>query len=270
MLIGLVASLWLALIPTLHQGEIGHVSAKALLDRKEDMYYLYTAASNATWSDIPKWWVGPWNWPGVPYYRPITSTLLFIECRLFGDNFTAYNRVSWLFHGINAMLLYLSGRVALPRTQAGEVDFRFIAVRFFAGTDATFGFAVGRALGWFPAQNDTLSLLFSLLSLLLLDVYLTSKVEPEDELPDGVNPQPEWTADGAVHMNPSSRCPSDEFPALRTRGWRIRLLPVGILLSFFCSIGSKEMGYITMPIALLLMWHRGRLFRTRCREESIL
>jgi hypothetical protein len=158
--------------------------------------------------------------------------LYFLEYRLFGDDFGAYNRVSWVVHGINSALLYLFVVSLFRERKRERWILGFIAVRFFAGIDTTFSFGVARALTWFPAQNDSVSLLFSLLALLLLDLYLTAQAAKRSE---------------SGNASP----------------WRIRFMPAAILLSFFFSIGSKEMGYITMPVALLLMWHRGQLLIQR-------
>src|SRR5690242_13449576 len=38
-----------------------------------DVENLYEASQAASWSDVPRWWAGPWNYPGVGYYRPLTS-----------------------------------------------------------------------------------------------------------------------------------------------------------------------------------------------------
>src|SRR5689334_3997767 len=48
-----------------------------------DWQNLYEAAERATWADAPRWWVGPWNYPKVGYYRPLTSMLYLAEQRSF-------------------------------------------------------------------------------------------------------------------------------------------------------------------------------------------
>src|ERR1051325_9191554 len=66
------------------------------LSQKGDIRNLYFAAANAGWSDAPKWFAGPWNSPGIGYYRPLTSVLFLIEQHAFGRDFTRWNTVSWL------------------------------------------------------------------------------------------------------------------------------------------------------------------------------
>jgi hypothetical protein len=190
------------------------VNTQAMLDLHEDIYYLSEAASHSSWKDIPKWWMGPWIYPHVGYYRPLTSMLYFFEYRLFHDNFRDYNLVSWTLHGVNAGLLFL-----LTFSLANGSIYRknlsgFLSVIFFATPGTTLFFGTARALGWWPAQNDVMSLTFGILSLYLLDRYLQ-------------------------------------------RGGRVQI--AFALAAFIASVFSKEMGYVTTPLALGLIFYRKRI-----------
>jgi hypothetical protein len=188
-------------------------SIQGELAKKEDIHNLYFAAANSTWRDIPKWWVGSWIYPDVHYYRPLTSMLFFFEQRVFDKNFTAYNRVSWLLHGLNAWLLYALAFSLFDMHPRGRILLGLVAVYYFVTPSGSMFFGIDRALSWWPAQNDVLSLTFALLCLFLLDRHL-------------LRPRP--------------------------------LLALGALFSFAASVMSKEMGYITMPIAVALIWYRTR------------
>src|SRR5437016_4972791 len=48
-----------------------------------DAKNLYEAAAAATWADAPRWWVGRWNYPGMNFYRPLTSMLFLAEQKSF-------------------------------------------------------------------------------------------------------------------------------------------------------------------------------------------
>jgi hypothetical protein len=142
------------------------------LEQKEDIHNLYYAAANASWRDAPRWWVGSWIYPDVGYYRPLTSMLFLFEYRAFGDNFTAYNRISQILHLANVALLYLL-TVSLFRAHRRTRAFiGLVAAYYFTSTDSSMFFAVNRVIEWWPAQNDVMSLTFGLLSLLLLDLHL--------------------------------------------------------------------------------------------------
>ncbi|MGC8668781.1 MAG: hypothetical protein ACP5VE_11760 [Chthonomonadales bacterium] len=181
------------------------------LRRPEDIHNLYYAACAASWSDIPKWWTGSWIYPRVPYYRPITSMLFFMECRAFGTNFTAWDRVSLALHVINAFLVYILTVSLLNRHGLRRCLFGLVAVVFFATPANTMYFAVSRSLTWWPAQNDVLSLTFALLCLILLDAAL-------------LNRKP--------------------------------ILVAASVLALAASVGSKEMGYITIPMAMAVLLYR--------------
>jgi hypothetical protein len=142
------------------------------LKRKEDIHNLYYAAADSSWRDAPRWWVGPWIYPNVGFYRPLTSMLFLFEYQAFGSNFTAYNCVSLLLHLGNIALLYLLAVSLFRKHRQARVFVGMAAAYFFASSQNSMYFAVMRVLEWWPAQNDILSLNFALLFLLLLDQYL--------------------------------------------------------------------------------------------------
>ena len=190
------------------------VNTQAILQLHEDIYNLSDAASHASWKDIPKWWTGPWIYPHVGYYRPLTSMLYFFEYRLFQDNFRDYNIVTWVLHGVNAGLLFLLTVSLANGSRRRKILTGFLSVIFFASPGSTLFFSTARALSWWPAQNDVMSLTFAILSLCLLDRYLQD-------------------------------------------GGKVRLSLA--MIAFCASVFSKEMGYITTPLAMGLIFYRRRL-----------
>jgi hypothetical protein len=212
--VGLVLTLWTALAWTAPFVPVSRqwVEQK-LATPDEDIHNLYLAASRARWRDVPGWFTGTWIYSQVGYYRPLTSLLYFFEYRTFGKNFTAYNRISWLLHAANAALLFLLTVSLFRERPFARVFYGLIAVQFFSTNQSSVFNSVSFSLGWWPAQNDVMSLTFGLLSLLLLDRYLVGG----------------------------------------KKGWL-----VGALVAFACAIGSKEMGYAALPMAVALIAHRRR------------
>jgi len=210
---GLALTLWMAMAHQVHLLAMTPREVEAALAVKDDIPNLYHAAANASWSDIPKWWIGSWIYPEVGYYRPLTSMLYFFEQRAFDRNFSAYNAVTWLLHGLNAALLFLLTLSLFQHHPRARYLLALTAVYFFATPANSLYFGVTKALAWWPAQNDVMGLTFCLLSLLLLDRHLQ-------------RPRRRW--------------------------------PVGALLAFAASIGTKEMGFIILPIALAFIYCRKR------------
>lgn len=216
--LGLLVTVLLTYGVTYSNLRISPAGVQSELTKKEDIHNLYYAARQARWRDIPGWWVGSWIYPDVGYYRPLTSVLFFAEYRLFDRDFTAYNRVSAHLHTINICLLYLLTISLFRNRRLLRILYAWTSVYFFGSGANTMFFAVWKALGWWPAQNDLLSLLFCLLSLLLLDEYLVR----------------------ALSSTARSR-----------KGWLF-----GSLVSFYLAIASKEMGFIVGPLAILLILYR--------------
>jgi hypothetical protein len=173
-LIGFLLAVTLAVGSRIRFAEDSYGLLKNELLLHEDLHNLYYASARASWKDSLSWWVGSWNYPGVGYYRPLTSVLFLAEYRLFHDNFANYNRVTLGIHTANAALLYLLVVSLYRRRESIRALLGVIAVYFFATGGSSLSFAADRAITWWPAQNDPLSLLFGLLSLLLLDSYLST------------------------------------------------------------------------------------------------
>src|SRR5262249_34581408 len=118
---------------------------------------------------------GPWNYPGVGYYRPLTSLMFFLEQRAFDQNFTAYNRITWVLHGLNAGLLFLIAVSLLPSMPRIRVLCGVIAAYFFGTSANSMSFASTGAIRWWPAQNDPLCTFFILLCFLFLTRYMSTR-----------------------------------------------------------------------------------------------
>jgi hypothetical protein len=170
--LGLAACVLAALPLTLDMTAMSRDAVLTELGRKEDIHNLYYAAASASWHDVPRWWTGSWIYPDVGYYRPLTSMLYLAEYRTFGANFTAWNRVTLVFHLCNIALVYLLTVSLFRRYRIARGLLGAIAAYYFTSTDGSMFFSISKVLGWWPAQNDVMSLTFGLLSLLLLDQYL--------------------------------------------------------------------------------------------------
>ncbi len=169
---GLVISLWAAYRATSPSIKLPPDWFQNEILRQEDASKLYYAAKDASWKDAGHWWVGSWIYPHVAYYRPLTSMLFLAEYQAFDTNFEAYNRVSQAFHLINCALLYFLVLSLFRHRPRSRFLLGLIAVYFFTASKSPVGVSVTYSINWWPAQNDILSLVFGLLSLLLLDVHL--------------------------------------------------------------------------------------------------
>ena len=156
------AQFWRGDAWTLHQA-VEHADSAMILH----------CASTAGAKEWLRWWHGSWIEAGVSYYRPVSSTLMGLEWKVFGSRALGFCATGWVLHAINAVLLFL------------------LALRLFRGTPTRRSLmALGASLGftlfrfgyerpaqanvtWWPAQTDILSLTFSLASPLALDVALT-------------------------------------------------------------------------------------------------
>jgi hypothetical protein len=177
-LAGVVVSVWMALSGTAQSVYVQQQYIDNELSRPEDIHNLYHAARNATWADAPKWFVGPWNYPGIRYYRPLTSIFFLLEQRAYDKDFSAYNRITWLFHGLNAGLLYLFVISLFSHHPRARILLGLLAVRYFATPASSLFFGVHFVIHWWPAQNDATCLAASLCFLILLDRYLETDRRP--------------------------------------------------------------------------------------------
>lgn len=216
LLAGIVLSFWIALANSRDQIDATPAFVAQEMSLHEDFSNLYHAAAAAHWSDAPRWFVGSWIYPGVGYYRPLTSLLFLAEQRAFDQDFSAYNRVTWILHGTNAVLLFLLVVSLFRRYPRARVLFGLVAVACSMTPYASYFNSIQFSLHWWPAQNDILSLTFGLLALLLLDQALQSP----------------FTS--------------------RMR----RVFYAGSLVAYACAVGTKEMGYVVAPFALFWLWQR--------------
>ncbi len=92
-----------------------------------DSAAILASAREATPAVWLRWWTGSWIENGMSYYRPVTSTLMGLEWKLFGENVIGFCAVGWLIHALNTVLLFLLG---------------FRIFRGSAGTRMLIGFAV--------------------------------------------------------------------------------------------------------------------------------
>lgn len=150
---------------------------QVLYSTNPDAMEIAPQAERATWRDALGWWTGPWIEESMPYYRPLTSLLFWAEYSLWGRDFQKYCVVSWLAHAVNGALLFLLAlslfRARSPQTRLGIgllVVFLFSTRRNLYIPDywEPYPIAWGEMPYW-AAQTDIFSLLFSLLSLLVLD-----------------------------------------------------------------------------------------------------
>lgn len=142
-----------------------------------DSVGIIVRAEEATVGEALRWWYGPWI-QGTPYYRPLSSWVMWLEYLVAGRNFQAFCVFSWLLHALNgALLALLALRLFKERPLAWL--WALLAVVLFnyrLGPTGPSWQPVPVAIGvvvWWPAQTDQLSLAFSLGSLLLLDRYLS-------------------------------------------------------------------------------------------------
>jgi len=140
-------------------------------------------AMAAQWSDVGEWWRGPWIQHEM-YYRPLSSMLFFAEGQLFGMDFQRYCIVSWIANAVNVVLLFLLG-ASLARGSrkvrlviGGLTGLLFLLARHpeicqgIGNPTAPAARVTWSVMPWWPVQTDIFSMLFGVLSLLLLDRYL--------------------------------------------------------------------------------------------------
>jgi len=195
--------------------------------------------------------------------------LFFAEAHLFGMNFQGYCIVSWLANAANVVLLFLLG-ASLAR---GSGKVRIIigaltAIFFLLARHPEIFQGVGNPtasaarvtwgmMPWWPAQTDIFSMLFGLLSLLLLDRYLTSVGRSLDSsgASAGENEAPTesgWKPD--LRDKESSAQGGETSVAYAKRGYL-----AGALASFVAALLFKEMALcIPLMVPLLVLYRQRR------------
>ncbi len=140
-------------------------------------------AMAADWSDVWRWWTGPWIQHEM-YYRPLSSMLFLAEGHLFGVNFQPYCMVSWAANALNVALLFLLGASLARGSRKAKLAIGTLTAALFllakhpeisqgpGYRPAPVGRIASGVMPWWPVQTDIFSMLCGLLSLLLLDRYL--------------------------------------------------------------------------------------------------
>jgi hypothetical protein len=156
---------------------------RRLYETNADIAEILRYAESATPADIPRWWAGTWIEISSPYYRPLASTLFFVEAKLFHGAWRPLCLVSWFLHaGVCVLILLLLRRLATG-TPAVRVLPGVLATALFSLPCETTvdgphwgnrGIARGLMPYW-PAQTDLGCLLLSLLSLILVDRWLETQ-----------------------------------------------------------------------------------------------
>lgn len=177
-MIGLVLAVVISLGATAYP--VFDPTIQHLYSTNPDAMEIAPEAEQATWRDALGWWSGPWIERTMPYYRPLTSFLFWAEYHLWGRDFQKYCLVSWLAHAVNSALLFLLALSLFRVRRAPVAVGAAVLVVFLFNTRRNLYLPVA---GWTPhpiawgempywaAQTDIFSLLFSLLSLLVLDRY---------------------------------------------------------------------------------------------------
>ncbi len=137
----------------------------------------------ATWHDIGGWWTGSWIQHEM-YYRPLSSMLFFAEAQLFGTHFQPYCIVSWLANAINVVLLFFLGASLARGSRRTKIFVGALTAVLFliarhpqlsqgpGNPEAAAARVTWGMMPWWPAQTDIFSMLFGVLSLVLLDRWL--------------------------------------------------------------------------------------------------
>ena len=164
-------------------GQVFDAETQAFFATNGDSLQIAGNALAADWSDVARWWSGPWIQHEM-YYRPLSSMLFFLEGRLFSYDFQRYCMVSWVANGVNVALLMLLGaslargsprvRLAIGLLTAGA----FLLAKhpeLYQGPGyptAPVQRITAGVMPWWPVQTDLFSMMLGLLSLLLLDRHL--------------------------------------------------------------------------------------------------
>lgn len=172
---GIILSLALAVM--LNKGLVFDQYAQQKWSTSPDSIAITKNALKADTATVLSWWYGPWV-ESEMFYRPLSSMLMWAEARLWGYNFFPYTIVSLVLHALNSALVFLLLYSMCPgpawqRALSGLTG----ALLFNLGHHPEgpyWGYArvAWGTMIWWPVQTDFGSLLFSLLSLLLLDRYL--------------------------------------------------------------------------------------------------
>lgn len=139
-------------------------------DRGLDITIGQANAARAGWREILGFWHGPML-HGHGYFRPLTSMLFVLQYRLFGENDRLWTLFSIPFHlGVVALLFVTTLRFSpgpLPRQlAAAAIGTILLAAPGFADRSVQ-----NWVICWWPAQHESLSLIFGLGMLCATDAH---------------------------------------------------------------------------------------------------
>ncbi|MHB8994792.1 MAG: hypothetical protein ACYC63_06060 [Armatimonadota bacterium] len=172
---GVVISIVLAVL--LNKGLVFDPYAQQKWSTSPDSVAITQSALAADARTVVSWWHGPWIEREM-FYRPLSSMLMWAEARLWGYNFFPYTIVSLTLHALSSALVFLLLYSMCPGPRWQRALSGLVAMLLFNLGHHPSGPYWERArvawgtMIWWPVQTDFASLLFSLLSLLLLDRYL--------------------------------------------------------------------------------------------------
>jgi hypothetical protein len=162
-------------------GLIFREDVRLLYQTNGDINAILLGAERASAGDVLGWWTGPWIEYGSIYYRPLASTVFYLEYLAFGRAWRPFCIVSWFMHaGVCVLVLLLMVRLfdhwpAHQRIWPGLLAVACFSVPCETTVDGPHWGNRGIARGimpYWPAQTDLGCLLFSLLALLLFDRWL--------------------------------------------------------------------------------------------------
>jgi hypothetical protein len=172
---GVVISIVLAVM--LNKGLVFDPYAQQKWSTSPDSVAITKAALAADAHTVISWWHGPWL-ESEMFYRPLSSMMMWAEARLWGYNFFPYTIVSLTLHALSSALVFLLLYSMCPGPRWQRALSGLVAMLMFNLGHHPSGPYWQRArvawgtMIWWPVQTDFASLLFALLSLLLLDRYL--------------------------------------------------------------------------------------------------
>ncbi len=172
-----------------------------------------------------------WFTTAAPDYFPMTSSMLWLEWRLWGTNPLGYHLVNVLLHALSAVLLWrVLARLNIPGAGLAAAIFAVHPVNV-------------ESVAWITERKNTLSMLFYLLSALWYVRFDSERPRPI------VDPRP-WTLDSR---------PAE--PAPQPSALNPQLLWYALSLFAFALALLSKTAVAPLPVVLLGLawWRRGRV-----------